>query len=106
MRHPVRHAFIVFTLILSLISMTSLSFAAEDAYDTRKTDAALDASAEAMLADLFFLRPIGIAATVVGSVVWFVALPFTLPTKSEKKAAEKLVVDPAKYTFARPLGQN
>jgi len=34
-----------------------------------------------------------------------VTLPLSIPTRSVDKAAQKLVVDPAKYTFVRPLGQ-
>jgi hypothetical protein len=42
---------------------------------------------------------------VLGSVAFVVTLPFSIPTKSVDKAAQKLVVDPARYTFVRPLGQ-
>jgi len=37
--------------------------------------------------------------------VFVITLPFSIPTKSVDKAAQKLIVDPAKYTFVRPLGQ-
>ena len=103
MRYRVIKAVIALTLILCLISTTSVVFA-ETSEATEEV--VQEVSAEAMIADLFFLRPLGFAATVVGSAVWILALPFTLPTKSNKKAAEKLVVEPAKYTFSRPLGQN
>jgi hypothetical protein len=74
------------------------------AQDYAPTSSAKEPTAEAMLADIFVLRPFGIAATVLGSVAFVVSLPFTLPTRSVDKAAQKLVVDPAKYTFTRPLG--
>ena len=80
---------------------TSLVHAAEDAYITRSDDV----SAEAMVADGLLLRPGGVIATLVGSAVFVVTLPFSIPTKSVEKAAQKLVVDPARYTFVRPLGQ-
>ena len=41
----------------------------------------------------------------VGTAVFVVTLPFSIPTKSVDKAAQKLIVDPARYTFVRPLGQ-
>jgi hypothetical protein len=62
-------------------------------------------SGEGMVFDLLVLRPCGIVATVLGTTFFVVSLPFTLPTKSVKQAAKKLVAEPAKYTFARPLGQ-
>ena len=80
---------------------TSLVHAAEDSYMARTEDV----SAEAMIADGLLLRPAGIAATVLGTVVFVVTLPFSIPTRSVDKAAQKLIVDPARYTFVRPLGQ-
>jgi hypothetical protein len=68
-------------------------------------DKAEDVSAEAMMVDTLLLRPLGLVATVVGTAVFVVSLPFSIPTKQVDKAAQKLVVEPAKYTFTRPLGQ-
>ena len=80
---------------------TSLVHAAEDSYMTRSDDV----SAEGIIADGLLLRPGGVVATLLGTVVFVVTLPFSIPTQSVDKAAQKLIVDPAKYTFARPLGQ-
>jgi hypothetical protein len=80
---------------------TSLVHAAEDSYMARTEDV----SAEAIIVDGLLLRPSGIVATVFGTAVFVVTLPFSIPTKSVDKAAQKLIVDPAKYTFVRPLGQ-
>jgi hypothetical protein len=81
---------------------TSLVHAAEDSSYTARSD---DVSAEAIIVDGLLLRPGGVIATMLGSVVFVVTLPFSIPTKSVDKAAQKLIVDPAKYTFVRPLGQ-
>jgi hypothetical protein len=83
--------------------VTSLVHAAEDAYIPRSDRD--DVSAEAVAVDGLLLRPGGVIATLIGTVVFVVTLPFSIPTKSVDKAAQKLVVDPAKYTFVRPLGQ-
>lgn len=48
----------------------------------------------------------GLVATVLGSAVFVVGLPFTLLNGSTGQAAQKLVVEPAQYTFTRPLGQD
>jgi hypothetical protein len=92
------------TLIMAmlLLGATSLVHAVDGSYTTRRGD---DVSAEAMIADGLILRPAGVLATIVGSALFVVTLPFSVPTRSVDKAAQKLVVDPARYTFVRPLGQ-
>lgn len=61
-------------------------------------------SGEAMIADALVARPIGLVTTVAGSAVYVVSLPFSLLGGNEKQARQKLVVEPAHYTFKRPLG--
>ena len=63
-----------------------------------------DISAEAMAADFFVVRPLGIVASVLGSAIFLVSLPFSALGGNTKIACQKLVVDPAKFTFKRPLG--
>ena len=58
----------------------------------------------AMLGDAGFVRPVMGAATVVGTVVYTVMLPFTLLGGNEDEAAETLVKTPARTTFLRCLG--
>lgn len=57
-----------------------------------------------MVVDAVVLRPIGLAATVVGAALTVVALPFTIPSGSVEASARELIVKPAAYTFKRPLG--
>jgi hypothetical protein len=63
-----------------------------------------EGSADAMIGDLVFLRPAGLLALVGGSVVFVLSLPFSALGGNVGEAAQKLVVDPARYTFVRPLG--
>jgi len=49
-------------------------------------------------------RPVGLAATVVGSVVFVVSLPFAATSGSVKSTADALVGKPARFTFTRKLG--
>ena len=63
-----------------------------------------DDKAGYMMGDLVVMRPLGIAATVVGSVFYVLSLPFSLAGGNEPEARQKLVNDPAGYTFKRPLG--
>lgn len=62
-------------------------------------------SADAAAADLLIARPGGLVATVLGTAVFIVGLPFTLISGSTEQAAQQLVVQPAQYTFTRPLGE-
>lgn len=61
-------------------------------------------SAGKMVIDGLLIRPLGIVATVAGSVLFLVSLPFSALGGNVKKAAKKLVIEPAKFTFTRPLG--
>ena len=57
-----------------------------------------------MVVDALVMRPLGLAATVVGTVLTVVALPFTIPSGSVETSARQLILRPADYTFKRPLG--
>jgi hypothetical protein len=57
-----------------------------------------------MAVDVVVVRPLGLVATVIGTVLTVVALPFTIPSGSVGKSAHELIVRPAEYTFKRPLG--
>ncbi len=62
-------------------------------------------SGEAMVADALIARPVGVVTTVVGSAVYVVSLPFSLLGGNERQARQKLVIEPAEFTFKRPLGE-
>jgi len=57
-----------------------------------------------MMVDALVARPIGLATTVVGAATFIVTLPFSALGGNIDKAADKLVVDPARETFVRCLG--
>jgi len=50
------------------------------------------------------VRPACILATVVGSTIFVLGLPFSLPSKSVRKTAHALVVTPARAAFTRQVG--
>jgi len=66
--------------------------------------AAPEDSGMAMVMDVVVARPLCLAATAIGSVFFVVSLPFAASTKSVKRSAQALVIEPAKATFTRPLG--
>ena len=86
-------------LIALAFAVTPLSATAEN-NDTVTGDKATD-----MAVDLVVVRPLGVAATVIGAVLTVVALPFTLPGGNAGDSARELIVRPAEYTFNRPLGE-
>ena len=61
-------------------------------------------SAEQMFVDFLFLRPLGIAVTAVGAAMFIVSLPFSASGGNVKEAFWEMMAKPAKFTFARPLG--
>jgi len=84
-------------LACALAAMPLAAMAQHD--DTVSGDKATD-----MVVDVVLVRPLGLVATVVGTVLTVVALPFTIPSGSVEKSAQQLIVRPAEYTFNRPLG--
>ncbi|MBI5469072.1 MAG: hypothetical protein HY891_08070 [Deltaproteobacteria bacterium] len=62
-------------------------------------------SGEAIVFDLVLGRPLGLVTIVAGTAIFIVGLPFTLPTGSVCVAAEKLIADPFRFTFIRPVGE-
>jgi len=68
------------------------------------TFASLEHDPAAVAGDALVLRPALFAATIAGSAVFLVALPFAAISKSVKSTAQSLVVAPAKATFTRALG--
>jgi len=61
-------------------------------------------SAAAMVFDGLIVRPITLVATVLGTAVWLVTLPFSALGGNAGEAADVLVLAPAEATFIRCLG--
>src|ERR1041385_2211094 len=77
--------------VLTLLSGATPTFAAPDK--------SLD-----VVADVGIVRPGCFVVTVVGTALFVVILPVAAISKSTKKTANTLVVNPGKATFTRPLG--
>lgn len=87
-----------------LVLMAALIMApiAAQAGERSSFDEVTDAS---IAGDFLFCRPLGIAFTVVGSVLFVASLPFSLLGDNVGQVANTLVVEPARFTFTRPLGK-
>lgn len=66
---------------------------------TRAEDKSIDA-----IADVVLVRPGCFVATLLGSVVFVVALPIAAISGSIRTTADTLVIGPAQATFTRPIG--
>lgn len=85
--------------LLALV-LAAMPLAAAAQYDDTITgDRAAD-----MVVDAVIMRPLGLAATVLGTALTVVTLPFTIPSGSVGETAHELIVRPVEYTFKRPLG--
>lgn len=78
-----------------------VSRSAEDDFAPFPTD---DRSAESMVFDLVLVRPLGVVGIVFGTVAFILAVPFSAPGNNIDEAYQRLMADPARYTFKRPLG--
>jgi hypothetical protein len=86
------------TKLMTAVCVVAVTFAATNSSYAEASDSV------AVAVDAIVARPLCFAATILGSAVFVLALPAALTSGSTKKAAEELVVAPAKATFTRPLG--
>lgn len=96
------------TFILAVGVIAAPCYAAEDyAESSTNPDPRFDVKnppAYAMVGDIVIARPFGIVATVVGTGLFIISLPFTALGGNVDEAADALVGTPARETFARCLG--
>jgi hypothetical protein len=64
-----------------------------------------DPAAGVMVVDVLLVRPISLVGSILGTAFFIVALPVALTSGSVDSVARKLVVEPWKFTFARPVGE-
>ncbi len=88
-------------LNLSMGLLSGRAVAAADLYGEQNSEP----SAAAMTVDVLAVRPLGIAATLLGTGLFIVSLPFSALGGNVDEVAENLVVEPARFTFTRPLGE-
>ena len=59
---------------------------------------------ERIIVDTFLLRPLGLAATLIGIGSSIPAAPMAVPSNSTDRVGRELIERPFDYTFKRPLG--
>ena len=65
---------------------------------TPRSCAQEDGSPEVIAADVLIVRPVCLAATIVGSALFLLSLPIAIASKSTSETARKLVGLPARAT--------
>jgi len=85
---------------LAMVFASAQSLAASGTYRSDETGPRW----EDQVADALIARPVSIAATGAGAVVWGVSLPFSLLGGNAGEAADNLVGGPAREAFVRCLG--
>lgn len=96
-----KQALSALVLVLNLLSGFSQGAMAAGMYEEKYNER----SAGAMAVDALAVRPLGFVATVLGTGLFVVSLPFSALGGNVDEAAQNLVVNPARFTFVRPLGE-
>lgn len=103
MRRFTRHTVIIClaAALVVLPVVSSFAVSADTALSTEEEGPSLGA----VCADMAIVRPLGAASTVLGLFGYVVSLPFSIPGDNNDAVWDRLVVDPAEYTFKRPIGE-
>jgi ABC-type uncharacterized transport system permease subunit len=91
-----------YTAVLIIITLVGMTFASAAGAAVIGDDEQVTAGK--MAADALIVRPLGLVATVLGSVLFVVSLPFSALGGNIHEVGQRLVVDPALFTFKRPVG--
>ena len=92
-------------LVVLLVSIFIVSFVPISPVCASNIDEPFEGTAGAMAFDLIIMRPVGFAASILGTAIFIVSIPFSALGGNGEAAAEKLIKEPLFFTFQRPLGQ-
>lgn len=92
----VKRTIAVIALVVFAFSVSPA--AAGEGYDN-------EVSAGSVAADVLLVRPLGIAATALGTGIFIVGSPFIVLSGSTSVAAKKLIGEPFAFTFLRDVGE-
>jgi hypothetical protein len=62
-------------------------------------------SAAVVAGDGLIARPLGLATTIVGTGLFVLTLPFSIPSGSVNESARGMIGRPGGWTFVRPMGR-
>jgi hypothetical protein len=94
-----RKSMLVFLVVASLIAVPlGQSALAQFRPDAKEPDAV------AMMVDVVPVRVLSFCGMVIGTAFFLVTIPVSYIAGNYEEAAEKMIAEPARYTFTRPLG--
>jgi len=96
-----RRAIAFFGIGVFIIVFTSSTSIAGNQYSKQTNEG----NAAAMIADFVFVRPLGNLAIATGAAFFTISMPFSALGGNFKESARKMVVEPFKFTWIRPLGK-
>jgi len=94
-----------FAIAAGLLLASSSAAAVDDQNASFSSVSDATPSSGAILMDLLVLRPLSLAGTALGAGVFVIGLPFEALSGDIAGPAHRLVTQPARYTFTRPLGE-
>lgn len=86
---------IFLTLLMSLVFIIPHPFAQES---WKRNNPTTD---QWKIIDVLIARPLGIVAGVLGTGIFLLSLPYTLPTGGVEEAADTFITQPFKFSFTR-----
>ncbi len=89
----------IFLLLLAISLVTGCLYSTGWAGDKFRSDDPVAHGWNAL--DLILARPFGIAAGIIGSAIFIVTLPFTIPSGGVDEAADMFIVQPFQFSFKR-----
>lgn len=89
-------------VLITIAAMLIIPLSSEALALTEVKESQPDAGA--MVADFVLLRPLGFVAMVAGFTCFVLSSPLSALGGNIHTAWDKMAVDPAQFTFARPLG--
>ena len=94
------------SIVLMIVTIFLLTVTAAPALAQQKNPGS-EPDPEIVIADLILVRPLGFIATVFGAALFVVTLPFTVfgGEENTNMVIEKIIKEPARFTFERPVGQ-
>ena len=99
----IRHRRFLHSLLALVLAISSVVFLPTATAAGMTDDGTLNAG-EAMLIDGLLVRPVMVVGTALGVVAFVGTLPFSVLGGYVDEAGKLLVLEPAEYTFVRPLG--
>ena len=91
----------IFLLLLTVSLLIGGLYSTGWAGDNLKKDDPMDQGWS--LVDLLVARPLSVLAGVGGSAIFVVTLPFTIPSKTTRSAADMFIVQPFQFAFDREV---